>query len=279
MGKETEIAWTDHTFNPWWGCQRVSPGCERCYAETFAKRTGHNVWGPSAEYRRFGDKHWNEPLKWNRDAGSEGVRRRVFCASMADVFDLRGPVEDRARLWKLIIETPHLDWLLLTKRPQNIAELAPAPWVTKGFPPNVWLGTTVEDQKRAEERIPVLLDIPAAVRFLSCEPLLGPINVGSYLGNGGDVWPSHLDWVICGGESGPGARPFALEWAERLLNQCAAAGVPFFVKQLGAFTVSEQRTTLEGEWAWRAGLKDRKGGDPAEWPEELRVRQFPEVRP
>ena len=279
MGKETEIAWTDHTFNPCWGCQRVSPGCERCYAETFAKRTGHNVWGPSAEYRRFGDKHWNEPLKWNRDAGSEGVRRRVFCASMADVFDLRGPVEDRARLWKLIIETPHLDWLLLTKRPQNIAELAPAPWVTKGFPPNVWLGTTVEDQKRAEERIPVLLDIPAAVRFLSCEPLLGPINVGSYLGNGGDVWPSHLDWVICGGESGPGARPFALEWAERLLNQCAAAGVPFFMKQLGAFTVSEQRTTLEGEWAWRAGLKDRKGGDPAEWPEELRVRQFPEVRP
>ena len=146
MGEKTGIAWTDSTFNPWHGCQRVSPGCELCYAETFDARFGEPHWGPKAPRRFFGDKHWNEPLKWNRAAEASGVRRRVFCASMADVFEDRPDlVEHRLRLWKLIEATPHLDWLLLTKRPENIHRMLPKPTVdadgnTRPYFSNVWLG-------------------------------------------------------------------------------------------------------------------------------------------
>ena len=186
MGEKTEISWCDATFNPWWGCIKVSEGCEHCYAETFAKRTGHSIWGPAAttQRRTFGDKHWQEPLKWHAEAAKAGERRRVFCASMADVFEAHPQLHtERALLWTLIGQTPALDWLLLTKRPENIADMVPSWWRTFGsWPDNVWLGTTVENQGAAEKRIPILLSIPARVRFLSCEPLLGELDLSEWIG-------------------------------------------------------------------------------------------------
>lgn len=251
MGSTTAISWTDHTFNPWWGCQRVSPGCEHCYAEAFAKRVGSKVWGKAAPRRFFGDKHWAEPLRWNRAAEAAGQRRRVFCASMADVFedrpDLNAP---RARLFNLIDSTPWLDWQLLTKRPENVAHLVPELWRRGGWPPNVWLGTTVEDQRRAEERIPRLLDHPAAVRFLSCEPLLGAVDLTRE--------PTHIDWVIVGGESGPKHRPLDLGAARSLRDQCVSAGVPFFFKQVGGRTPTTGGDQLDGE-TWKQFPPEAKG--------------------
>jgi len=227
MGVATEIAWTDSTFNPWWGCERVSPGCQHCYAETFAKRTGNAVWGKSADRRRFGDKHWTEPLKWNRQAEKDGRRHLVFCASMADVFEDRADHEpDRAQLWALIEATPFLTWQLLTKRPENVHLMVPQRWVFDRWPENVWLGTTVEDQQRANERIPHLLANDASVRFLSCEPLLGTVLLAPWLHEG-------VGWVIVGGESGPKHRPLDLEDARIIRDECEEAGVPFFFKQVG----------------------------------------------
>jgi protein gp37 len=245
---ETTIEWARYTFNPWTGCTRVSPGCDHCYAEGWAKRSGHVEWGAHAPRRRTADAYWREPLKWNARAQEEGRRARVFCASLADVFDNHASIlpQWRADLWSLIAATPHLDWLLLTKRPQNIAKMLPPTW-GDGWP-NVWLGTTVENQTEANRRIPYLLNTPARVRFLSCEPLLGPVDltqikcpfhgevcaVTGYLGNGmyGDYGPK-LDMVICGGESGPGARPMHPDWARSLRDQCAWDSVPFFFKQWG----------------------------------------------
>lgn len=228
MGENSKIEWTDHTYNPWWGCVKVSPGCEHCYAETFAKRTGHAIWGPAAttQRRTFGDKHWQEPLKWNEDAVKAGRPQRVFCASMADVFeDHPQLLEERLRLWKLIDQTPMLDWLLLTKRPENIVEMAPCSWVTDGCPSNVWIGTSVENQAAANKRLPVLASIPAKVHFLSCEPLLGPVDLSP--------WMRKIEWVIAGGESGHSARPMEADWVRSLRDQCQAAAVPFFFKQWG----------------------------------------------
>jgi protein gp37 len=259
MGETTAIAWTDHTFNPWWGCERVSPGCQHCYAEAFAKRTGNAVWGKQADRRFFGDKHWAEPLKWDRQAEAEGRPHLVFCASMADVFEDRPELmPDRARLWDLIAETPHLIWQLLTKRPQNVLDMVPPEWhadtphdisddiIPARWPANVWIGTTVEDQLRAEERIPELLEVPAPFRFLSCEPLLGPVELPEFViaGAGSDCPTDYgtgieydvdrsnaIDWVICGGESGAGHRPLDLEHARSLRDQCREGGIPFFFKQ------------------------------------------------
>ncbi|MES2495713.1 MAG: phage Gp37/Gp68 family protein [Pseudomonadota bacterium] len=223
MGQNSKIEWTTHTFNPWWGCLKVSPACKNCYAETWAKRVGQHVWGIKAKRRVFGDKHWSEPLKWNAMAAETGARARVFCASMADVFEDRRDLDaQRTRLWALIEATPHLDWLLLTKRPELAQALAP--WGDK-WPTNVWLGTTVEDQEYAEERLPHLTAIPAVVRFISAEPLLGPIDISP--------WASGLDWVITGGESGPGARPSSPSWFIDMMNQCMVADVAFHFKQWG----------------------------------------------
>lgn len=223
MAKNSRIEWTTHTFNPWWGCVKVSPACKHCYAESWAKRVGSNVWGINADRRFFGDKHWAEPLKWNAAAATSGVRVRVFCASMADVFEDRRDLDvHRARLWKLIEATPHLDWLLLTKRPEIVTRLAP--W-GDDWPANVWLGTTVETQEYAEERLPHLVAIPAAVRFISAEPLLGPVDISP--------WADRLDWVITGGESGPKARPSSPSWFRDLLNTCMAHDVAFHFKQWG----------------------------------------------
>jgi protein gp37 len=270
----SKIEWTDFTFNPWWGCIRVSPGCENCYAETMAKRYGHQVWGPAktTDRRFFGDQHWSEPLRWNREAEAAGERRRVFCASMADVFETNPVlIEPRARLWELIRATPWLDWLLLTKRPQNFAEMLPAEWLASPAH-NVWLGTSVENQRAADERIPLLLQTPAAVRFLSCEPLLGPVDLRSWLpyytacGASRDektqaalddlfraavryMGGSTLHWVIAGGESGPKARPMHPDWARSLRDQCQAAGVAFHFKQWGEYgpTPEPRLLTIGGD--------------------------------
>jgi len=257
MGANSAISWTHHTFNPWWGCEKVSPACAHCYAETWAKRTGHDsLW--KGERRFFGDKHWNEPMKWQRAAQDAGERRRVFCASMADVFEDREElIPHRARLFDLIRRTPNLNWLLLTKRPENIAAFLEAMRSSFGdghstrvmltdwthhdgpnAPHNVWLGTTVENQEMADKRIPELLKVPAAVHFLSCEPLLGPVSLemcegGLVEDEDGAPYPGQIDWVICGGESGANARPMNVEWARLLRNQCEAAKVPFHFKQWG----------------------------------------------
>jgi protein gp37 len=223
LAKNSRIEWTNHTFNPWWGCVKVSPACKHCYAESWAKRVGSKVWGVGSERRFFGDKHWAEPLRWNATAQAEGRRVRVFCASMADVFEDRRDLDAwRARLWELIDATPWLDWLLLTKRIEHVGRLCP--W-SEPWPSNVWMGTTVEDQRRADERLPVLAGLPAAVRFISAEPLLGPLDLGP--------WSGSLDWVITGGESGPHARPSSPSWFTGLLNQCMAADVAFHFKQWG----------------------------------------------
>ena len=228
MAKNSHIEWTNHTFNPWWGCHRVSPACDNCYAELWAKRVGHTIWGQQAPRRFFGDPHWQQPLKWNREAAEGGIRARVFCASMADVFERRAILNsDRARLWSLIEQTPYLDWLLLTKRPQNVLSLTP--W-GDDWPSNVWIGTSIENQKLAELRLPYLLAVPAAVRFLSCEPLLGPLDLRLWFNR---RCYNPIDWVIAGGESGPHSRPMHPDWPLGILRQCQRAGVPFHFKQWG----------------------------------------------
>lgn len=227
MGKDSRIEWTHHTFNPWWGCVKVSPACKHCYAESWAKRIGLDLWGGRAPRRFFSEVHWREPLKWNREADAVRERRRVFCASMADVFEARAELDPwRERLWSLIEATPALDWLLLTKRPEHVGRCVP--W-SKSWPGNVWLGTTAENQRWANERLPELLRYPAVVRFVSCEPLLGPLEVSPWLRRG----RRRIDWVIAGGESGHKARPMNPEWARYLRDQCARAGVPFHFKQWG----------------------------------------------
>lgn len=223
MAKDTKLEWVDHTFNPWWGCEKVSQACKNCYAETWAKRVGSKVWGADADRRFFTDRHWRQPLKWDREAAEFGIRQRVFCASMADVFEDRRDLDPwRLRLADLIAVTPNLDWLLLTKRHDKISKLAP--WKT--WPKNVWLGITVENQQCAELRLPSLAKIPAAVRFLSCEPLLGPLDLTGWLG-------TTIDWVVTGGESGPKARPSHPDWFRSLRDQCLEKNVAFHFRKWG----------------------------------------------
>lgn len=260
MAENSNIEWTHHTFNPWEGCQNVGPGCDHCYAEARDQRfTGGTHWGPGAPRRRTSPQNWSQPLKWDRAAQRDGTRARVFCASLADVFDNAVDPAWRDDLWRLIAMTPHLDWMLLTKRPGNIAKMLPPSWGNGWH--NVWLGCTVVNQEEADRDIPKLLEVPAAVRFLSIEPLLGPIdvtldgavclpcpNVGDGLSMDpdtgayeccsrcdytgiGDEWG--IDLVIVGGESGPGARPMHPDWPRQIRDQCVAAGVAFFFKQWG----------------------------------------------
>ena len=220
MGQFSKIEWTHHTFNPWWGCLKVSPACKHCYAETWAQRLGLELWGGARSERRFfSDTHWKEPLKWNAAAARDGMRRRVFCASMADVFEDRPDLGVwRDRLWPIIEQTPHLDWLLLTKRPENVGGFVP--WKSR-WPGNVWLGTTVENQEYAIERIPLIADLPAAVRFLSCEPLLGPLKLKRWLRPA--VKQRGINWVIAGGEAGHHSRPMNPLWVEACgISACPA---------------------------------------------------------
>lgn len=234
MGKHSHIEWTHHTFNPWWGCAKVSPACKHCYAETLANRFGGAIWGVRGERRFFGKAHWDEPLKWNTEAVRQKTRYRVFCASMSDVFeDRRDLDEERLKLWALIAKTPSLDWLLLTKRPEHVQKLTP--W-GKDWPENVWLGTSVENQEWADKRLPVILSIPAKIRFLSCEPLLGPLDIGHFTKKG-------IHWIIAGGESGPGSRPMHPDWVRGLRDLSARQGVAFHFKQWGNFAPAPKRTT------------------------------------
>lgn len=254
MGELTEIAWTDHTFNPWIGCSRVSPGCQNCYAEARDRRYGEGLWGKDAPRRVTSDHNWRQPVKWNEQAKAEGRRHRVFCASLADVFEDREDLaEPRARLFALIMRTPWLDWQLLTKRPENVARLTP--WAPHFWPDNVWIGTTVEDQQRADERIPILLDIPARVRFLSCEPLIGPVNLTAWIDrvevrNGYKTiavhYVSQLNWIIVGGESGRTHRPLDLDHARRVRDHALLAEIPLFFKQVGGPTPKAGGHLLDG---------------------------------
>lgn len=334
MAANTKIEWCDHTFSPWEGCSKVSPGCAHCYAATYARRFGIK-WGPGTP--RPMTKSWDLPRRWNRKAERAYVaaahstppgqpirlRRPTVFPSRMDWLDEDVPAETLAAFLRLVLETPYLTWLLLTKRPENFlsllrlaaGELGVAgergdkgasdawgmvfDWI-KGTPPaNVWVGTSVEDQIRADERIPALLKIPAVGRFLSAEPLLGPVDLAASvkvkeacprctpptdpgcpycLGTGGVpiFHNAAIHWVIIGGESGPGARSCNVAWIRSLVIQCLTAGVPGFVKQLGArpYRVEHQS---DGDEAVDISLRHPKGGDPTEWPAEVRyVREFPE---
>lgn len=321
MGEYSGIEWCDHTFNPWMGCTKVSPACANCYAERdFDHRYGKVKWGPSGTRVMTSASTWGKPLKWNREAKVSGTRPRVFCASLADVFEswegpihnskgdrlffqienhwstvLPGPFAERLkkpvpitmdhlrrRLFEVIDVTPNIDWLLLTKRPENVEMMWPCKQDTDGdgncnvcirasnapcrHRSNVWIGTTVENQEFADNRVPELLkhrDL-APVLFLSCEPMTGPVDLtnrdngrlrqhwnwltGGYWheshdGGGGlcTAHPRHIDWVICGGESGPSARPADPEWFLSLRDQCHKAGVPFHFKQWGEFDAEQKR--------------------------------------
>ena len=229
--ENTSIEWCHHTFNPWIGCVEVSPGCANCYARIQSHRFGHATWGAETERKISSEAYWKQPLKWNRQAGNSGQPTRVFCGSMCDVFEWRADLHShRDRLWELIEATPHLTWMLLTKRPENMNFLTPARW--RGcWPRNVWAMTTCENQAMADKRIPLLQDVPAAVRGLSCEPMLSPIvlRVKTMLGK------PFIDFVIAGGESGPHSRRMLPEWPRDLQQQCQLLGIKFFFKQWGEF--------------------------------------------
>jgi len=315
MSENTKIEWCDHTFNPWEGCQKIGPGCDHCYAETRnARFSGGQAinWGPGAPRRRTSAANWKLPLKWNRQfelkqnawrkfvASNPGMsdqqlleagfvmpkRPRVFCASLADVFDNAVSDDWRADLFDLIAATPNLDWLLLTKRIGNVEAMVPYEWTCpkRGWPVNVWLGATIVNQAEANRDIPKLLRVPAAKRFLSMEPLLGLVQIDVIeLGGVSEIYPlvgttrcedfdgnpipdiPALDWVIVGGESGPGARPKSPEWARSLRDQCQTASVPFLFKQWGEWLpmlgqaegvpVRAKTTTPDGWVMGHAGKK------------------------
>jgi protein gp37 len=263
MGEVTRIAWCDATFNPWLGCLRVSPACDRCYAASLSWRYGwrdgeaRDLWDVHADRRRTSSAYWRGPLRWNARAQAKGKRLRVFCASMADVFDNKVPSSWRGDLWSLIRSTWALDWFLLTKRPQNLRAMMPTDW-GEGWP-HVWLGTTAENQEEADRRIPHLVAIPAALRFLSIEPMLEPVNVVPWLVPPCPGRKPSISWIIAGGESGGGARPMNPDWLRGLRDQVRAAGARLFVKQIG---------TNHALWPGVTG----KGEDPAQWPADLRVQ-------
>lgn len=350
MGENTKIEWAHHTFNPWRGCTKVAEGCANCYAETLSNRnpTTLGIWGPNGTRVRGADAAWRQPVKWNKAAGAAGKRHRVFCASLADVFeDWNGPIVDssgrrlykcehgnyaamndgvpvlhdqatmadlRRDLFALIDATPHLDWLVLTKRPENIQRMWLAMANTKGrtiyqpYRQNVWLLTSVATQADADQNIPELLKCRdlAPVLGISAEPLVASVSVNGWLphkfdGETADTlrFAGHdeatidealrsLDWVIVGGESGHGARPCKCSWIKSIIDECKAADVPCFVKQLGAVIHARDGIDpidqLTGSVKFSQGpdantavieLNDPKGGDWSEWPEYLRVREFP----
>lgn len=229
MAERSAIEWTDNTFNPWWGCQRVSPACARCYADSLARRYGHSLWEADGPRRILSDAHWLKPLRWNARAEQRGEPLKVFCASMADVFEDHREVKPlRSRLWSLIEDTPWLQWQLLTKRPENVMEMVP--W-GDAWPENVWLGVSVENS-RFTFRVEIIRQLPAAIRFVSAEPLLASVFENDKP-NRAPLSLEGIHWVIAGGESGPRARPTRLEWLRELREACASTSAAFFLKQLG----------------------------------------------
>lgn len=240
--KNSKIAWTDHTMNFWIGCTKVSDGCKHCYAEAqdLRFRPDNSRWGVKANRVRTSDANWNKAYQWDKEAKKSGLTTRVFAMSLGDFFDDHPSIlpEWRTDAWKVIRDTPHLTWLLLTKRPENIEKMLPEDFISWGGYweqretdwnyPNVVMGVTCENQKMAEERLPLLLVQEFPMRFISCEPLLSPIDLHK-AGMNGSV---KLDQIIVGAESGHNARPMDLEWARSLRDQCKEAGVPFFMKQI-----------------------------------------------
>jgi protein gp37 len=277
MGEKTKIGWCAYqmpdgrtipgdTFNAWIGCTKVSQGCKLCYAESQNKRYNWNPdgWGVGAPRKVTSTANWNKPLQWAKEAVKAGVTRRVFCASLADVFDPEVDHNIRLQLWDLIQQSGEeiggLEWLLLTKRIENAADMLPVEWL-ENPPDYIRLGVTTEDQENANKRTPDLFDVWSGKNFISYEPALGPLRLND-VGGWRDPaywWGKTLryDWVICGGESGAGCRPMDLAWARDVHHQCELAKVPFFMKQLGGFP--------------------DKQDDPENWPEDLRVREFPEM--
>jgi len=295
MSEISKIEWCDSTFNPWIGCTKISPACDHCYAEAWSARFGRARWGDHPR-ERTSEASWRMPRVWQRQADAfeaeHGRPRFVFCASLGDVFDNQVPEEWRADLFDLMRETPRLVWLLLTKRPQNIAKMLPPDW-GDGWP-HVWLGATVENQDVAERNIPALLSVPAARRFLSCEPLLGPLDMtrvvkrrGSPPADGpprpsathaihclrGESYDlgymtllrngPRIDWVITGGESGKDARPSHPQWFRSLRDQCEAAGVPFHFKQWGEWLPISNMPEDMTSACYRSNRKARDGEDQA----------------
>lgn len=226
MAENTSIEWCDHTFNPWQGCTKVSEGCKHCYAMGIDDRfSKESHWGPKGDRKPASEAAWKAPLKWQKQCEQTGTLARVFCASMGDVFDDHESIqwEWRERLAEVIQHTPNLEWLLLTKRPQNVFKMPALPTS------NVRIGVSVENQEVAEERLPILKDIKRLYypTFVSYEPALGPVDFRPWLAKG------TINWVIAGGESGSKARPSELEWFTNALEACQEFGVPFFFKQWG----------------------------------------------
>lgn len=306
MSEKTNIEWCDASFSAWLGCTEVSTGCLHCWArDAIDRRFRRARWG---DFPRMvtSNANWAKPLAWNRKAQREGRRIRVFCSPLSDVFENRPElVAPRGQLCDLIDSTGSLNWLLLTKRPENIGTMVGwgkgwGPW-----PPNVWLGYSASTQAELDKGLPHLLACPAAVRFLSLEPLLEEIQlpVGDgveeaerraigLLGCGMGMDGASIDWLILGGESGPKSRPCDLAWIRSIVEQCRAAGVPCFIKQLGAYPslsgiANDECLRLHGHLrvspdlsvrGFRVHFRHRKGGDPTEWPEDLRVRELPTLR-
>jgi protein gp37 len=323
MSTNTGIAWTDHTFNGWWGCQKVAQGCANCYAEVHAGRFyGRPIWGPAAttERRIMSDTNWNAPLKWDQESREHfelnGTRRRVFAMSMADALeDHPALVEPRKRFVALVENTPFLDWQILTKRPENHPMFG---W-EHGWPSNVWFGASMATQAEVLRNVPLLLNSPALVRFVSCEPIIEALDLRPFLAaipgckmcrhcgyrtNRAEevscpnaefedvrlVPDVGIDQVIAGGESAQRGRcrDCNIAWLEDLLEQCRDAGSAFFLKQMGSrawtdnvnrwdFPDDDLEFESDGKHTASAFVhfKDPKGADPAEWPEHLRVQEFP----
>jgi protein gp37 len=264
MGEKTSIGWCDHTFNPWIGCERVSPECDHCYADAGSRRlagkTRLKLWDEGSSRYLTSEGYWAEPFRWNRAAERAGTRARVFCASYGDVFERRPElVAPRRRLQGVIEATPWLDWLLLSKRPENMVELASAAWPNH-WPDNVWAGATAGLRRTLVERAGFLERVPARLRFLSMEPLLERVDVAQPFWWHERRWRG-FDWVIVGSESGAHAREMDPAWAAAIVAACRAQAVPVFVKQL---------LTPLGK-----AHGDRKGEDPRYWPLGDWPRQWP----
>ena len=277
--EETKIPWTHferpdgtlkpgYTFNPHWGCVHVSHGCKGCYAETWAKRTGWDVWGPNAPRRFFGEAHWGKPLEWNKRAEKVGEMHAVFCASMGDWAEDRRDLDPmREKLFELVERTRNLLWLMLTHRPHDANRLLPSRWMEGAWPSNAWLGVTVEAQAYVD-RVKEALKAPAPVHFVSFEPALELAHFSSVLGPQSDrilpVGERRASWLIAGCESGQHPRPMPLYVAESALGQCRDTGAKFFMKQINAELLG-------------LGRKNQVIEEMARFPEHLRVREFPRM--
>ena len=223
VGHQTNIEWTDSTWNPWIGCTKVSPGCDHCYADDMNDRFRWTEWGPKGLRKTTSDANWRKLAVWNRTAKQDGTIRFVFVASLADVFDNQAPLGARERMFDIIRECDRLVFQMLTKRPQNIERYLPSDW-GEGWP-NVWIGISAENQLEYDRRWPILARTQAALRFVSYEPALGPLQFDDGI---------DPDWLICGGESGRRARPMKPQWARDMRDQCAGR-LPFFFKQWGSW--------------------------------------------